>query len=86
MIVSFLGADYPSKRELPMDNLYNAAVLLLLIVGLGLAAAHNAGVSLQFADDVQTPSYSPTPDDHSHPAESHSDLTEHGHTHGFSGD
>ena len=69
-----------------MNDLYNAAVLLLLIVGLGLAAAHNAGLSVQFAEDVHTPGYSHTPDSHSHPAGSHSHLPEHGHTHGHSGE
>lgn len=69
-----------------MNDLYSAAVLLLLVVGLSLAAAHNAGVRVQFADDVRTSDHLHTPDDHSQPADSHSNLPEHGHTHGHSGD
>lgn len=69
-----------------MNDLYTAAVLLLLVVGLGLATAHNAGISIQRAQDVQTPGHPQTHDTHSHLAESHSHLTDHGHTHGHSGD
>lgn len=69
-----------------MNDLYSAAVLLLLVVGLGLAAAHNAGVRVQFAEDVQTPDQLQMPERHSQPADSHSNLPDHGHSHGHSGD
>lgn len=69
-----------------MNDLYSAAVLVLLVVGLTLAAAHNSGVTIQFAEDADTSSHSSPSGDHSHPHGPLSHPADHGHIHGLTGE